>query len=78
MVNTPLAKVPVTPPGKPVTVAPVALPPVEYVIFVKAVFTQTVCVVVAAADVSVSVAPGVTVIVPLSATVPQPPTVVTV
>ena len=78
IVNTPPGKVPVTPPGKPVTVAPVALPPVEYVMLVIALFTQTVWLAVAAGEVSVSVAAGFTVMVPLDVAEPQPPVVVTV
>ena len=73
MVNTPPEYVPVTPAGKPVTVAPVAPLPVEYVILVIAVFTQTVCDVVAAAEVSAIVAAGFTMIVPLRDAVPTPP-----
>ena len=41
-------------------------------------FTQTVCVVVAAAEVSVNVTLGFTVIVPVSVCVPHPPVVDTV
>ena len=68
----------VTPAGNPVMVAPVAPPPNVYVILVTAEFTQTVCVVVAAAEVSVNVTLGFTVIVPVSVCVPHPPVVVTV
>ena len=68
----------VTPAGNPVTVAPVAPPPKVYVMLVIAVFTQTVCAVVAAAEVSVNVTLGFTVIEPVSVCVPQPPVVVTV
>ena len=45
--STPFKKVPFIPEGNPVTVAPVALPPIKYVISVMESFTQTVCEVVA-------------------------------
>ena len=77
MVTTWAANVPVTPTGSPVTVAPVA-PVVEYVMLVIAVLIQTVWLVVAGAEVSVIVLAGVTVIVPVEVTVPQPPVRVTV
>ncbi len=72
MVTTPPAKEPVTPAGKPVTVAPVA-PVVVYVMLVIAVLIQTVCALVPAAELNVIVLSGVTVMVPVALTVPQPP-----
>jgi hypothetical protein len=72
IVTTFAAQVPVTPVGKLVTVAPVA-PVVEYVILVIGVLIHTVCAVVAGAEVSVTVLAGVTVIVPVAFTAPQPP-----
>ena len=77
MVTTLEAQLPVTPAGKPLTVAPVA-PVVEYVIFVIAVFIHLVCALVPAADVRVIVLFVITVIVPVAVTVPQPPVKVTV
>ena len=77
IVTTLAAHEPFTPAGKPVTVAPVA-PVVEYVIFVIAVFIQTVCASVPTADVSEAVLFGVTVIVPVLVIAPQPPVNVTV
>ena len=68
----------VTPAGNPVTVAPVAPPPKVYVMLVIAVFTQTVCAVVAAAEVKLNVTFGLTVIVPDKDCEEQPPVVVTV
>ena len=68
---------PVTPAGKPLKVAPVALV-VEYVMLVIAVLIHTVCALVPAADVKVIVLSGVTVIVPVAVTTPQPPVRVTV
>jgi hypothetical protein len=68
----------VTPAGKPVTVAPVAPPPKVYTILVIAVLIQTVCAVVAAAEVNDKVTPGFTVIVPDKDCELQPPVVVTV
>ena len=77
MVTTLAAQLPVTPAGKPLKVAPVA-PVVEYVILVIAVLIQTVCAFVPGADVNVIVLFGVTVIVPVAVTEPQPPVKVTV
>ena len=77
MVTTLAAHAPVTPAGKPAKVAPVA-PVVAYVILVIAVLIQTVCALVPAADVKVTVLFGVTVIVPVAVTTPQPPVRVTV
>ena len=71
------AQLPVTPAGSPLKVAPVA-PVVEYVMLVIAVLIQTVCALVPAAEVSVMVLFGVTVIVPVAVTTPQPPVKVTV
>jgi len=72
MVTTFAFQTPVTPLGKPVTLAPVA-PVVLYVIFVIAVLMQTVCDVVDGRVVNVIVLFAVTVIVPVALTVPQPP-----
>ena len=73
------ATVAVTPAGKPVMVAPVAVPPKVYVIGVIAELIQTVCAEVGAAEVNASVANGLIVIVPVKEGVPQfPPVVVTV
>ena len=77
MVTTLEAQFPVTPAGKPLKVAPVA-PVVEYVILVMAVLIHLVCASVPAAEVNVMVLLGVTVIVPVAVTVPQPPVKVTV
>ena len=63
---------PVTPAGKPVTVAPVAVV-VVYVMFVIAVLMHRVCALVPAAELKDIVLFGVTVIVPVAFTVPQPP-----
>ncbi len=41
--NMPPLKFPLTPAGKPVTVAPVAVPPTWYTMFEIAVFTQRTC-----------------------------------
>ena len=71
------AQLPVTPAGRPLNVAPVA-PVVEYVILVIGVLIHTVWLLVPGAEVSVIVLSGVTVIVPLAVTVPQPPVKVTV
>ena len=60
IVTTFAAHDPVTPVGKPVTVAPVA-PVVAYVMFVIAVLIQTICAFVPIADVSVTVLVGLTV-----------------
>ena len=79
MVNTPALKLPVTPVGKPLTPAPVAVPPTEYVIFVMAKALHLVCTFVPAADVSDIVPKTFTVIVPVAvAAVQLPPMVVTV
>ena len=72
MVTTSAAQLPVTPAGRPVTVAPVA-PVVAYVIFVMAVLMHTVCASVPTAELNVMVLSGVTVIVPVVDTVPHPP-----
>ena len=72
IVTTLLAHVPLMPAGKPVTVAPVA-PVVAYVIVVAGVLIQSVWASVPAAEFSVIVLFGVTVIVPVAFTVPQPP-----
>src|SRR6185295_9468139 len=77
IVTTLAAHGPVTPAGRPVKVAPVA-PVVPYVMLAIAVLIQTVCASVPAADVSVMVLFGVTVIVPLAVITPQPPVSVTV
>ncbi len=77
MVMLPPEKSPVTPSGKPVTIAPVA-PVVLYVIGVIAVFTQTVWLFVPGAEVRVMVLSGCTVIVPVAVTFPQPPVKITV
>ncbi len=74
----PPAKLPVTPAGKPETVAPVPPFATVYVILVIAVFIQSACVFVAAAELSVVVAFGFTMIVPLKEATPTPPDVVTV
>ena len=71
----PAAKLPVTPAGNPLNVALVA-PVDEKVMFVRGVFIQVVGEL--EGDVSVIVLSGVTVIVPLAVTVPQPPVRVTV
>jgi hypothetical protein len=78
MIVTTLAnQLPATPVGKPLNVAFVA-PAVEYMIFVIGVLIHTVCALVPAAEVSVMVLFGVTVIVPLAVIIPQPPVKVTV
>jgi hypothetical protein len=70
MVTVLLAKLLVTPAGKPVTVAPVALA-IEYVILVIAVCIHTVWLLVPGAELKVMVAlTGFTVIVPLAVTTP--------
>ena len=60
IVTTLPAQLPVTPGGRPAKVAPVA-PVVAYLIVVAAVFTQTVCASVPAAELSAIVLSGVTV-----------------
>jgi len=65
-----------TPAGNPVTVAPVAVPPKSYVILVIGAFKHTVCEVVAGVEVSVNVANGCIVIVPVNVGAPQAPPVV--
>ena len=77
IVATLLAQAPVTPVGKPLKVAPVA-PVVEYVMLVIAVLIHFVWAFVPAAEVRVMVLFGVTVIVPVAVTFPQPPVKVTV
>ena len=71
------AHAPVTPAGKPVTVAPVA-PVVVYVIFVIGVLIHKVCASVPTAELSATVLLAETVIVPVFVIVPQPPVRVTV
>ena len=71
------AQLPITPVGKPVTLAPVA-PVVEYVIFVIAVLIHIVWLFVPTAEVNVIVLIVITVIVPVIVTAPQPPVSVTV
>ena len=80
MVNTPALKVAVTPAGSvpAVMAAPVAPPPVVYVIAVRGVLIHIVWEVVAAADDNVSVEFALTVIVPLTETLVQGPVVVIV
>jgi len=77
MVMLPPEKAPVTPSGKPETVAPVA-PVVLYVIDVMGVSTQTVWLFVPGAEVRVMVLLGCTVMVPVAVTFPQSPVTVTV
>jgi hypothetical protein len=72
MVATFEAQAPDTPAGKPLNVAPVAVV-VAYVIFVIAVLIQRVCASVPTAEVLAIVLFGVTVIVPVAFTEPQPP-----
>jgi hypothetical protein len=66
------AHAPVTPVGKPVNVAPVA-PDVAYVMAVMDEFIHLVCWSVPTDDVRVIVLFGVTVILPVAKTLPQPP-----
>ena len=68
----------VTPPGKPVTVAPVPSPPIVYTILVMAVLIQSDWVVVDNDDVRVIVEFACTVIVPVNDGLIQGPVVVTV
>ena len=77
IVTTLAAHTPVTPAGRPVTVAPVA-PVVAYVILVIAVLIHTVCALVPPAEVKVTVLFGVTVMLPVADPVPLPPVRVTV
>ena len=77
MVTTFEAHAPLTPAGKPLKLAPVA-PVVVYVISVMAVLIHFVWAFVPAADDNVTVLFAVTVILPVAATVPQPPVNVTV
>jgi hypothetical protein len=77
IVTTFEAHVPLTPAGRPVTVAPVALV-VEYVILVTGELIQTVWAIVPAAEVRLIVLTGLTVIEPDAVTAPQPPFSVTV
>ena len=67
-----LSDLPVTPAGRPANVAPVAVV-VVYVIFVSAVLIQSVCASVPAAELLAIVLFGLTVIVPVALTNPQPP-----
>ncbi len=69
----PATKLLATPAGRPVTLAPVTPFAVLYAILVMAVFMQTACVVVAAAEVRVMVALLFTVIVPVCVGDPQLP-----
>ena len=78
IVNVPALNTPVTPAGKPDTVAPVAPPAIVYVISVTAVLIQFVWLLVAAADVNAIVASGFTVISPLVADAAQAPLAFTV
>ena len=55
IVKTPPLNEPLTPPGKPLTVAPVAVPPIAYVIVVIAVLMQAVWTFVPTAEVRVIV-----------------------
>ena len=64
-----LAHAAVTPDGKPVAVPIPVAPVVVWVIAVSAVLIHTVCVL----DAALTVLAGVTVIVPVAFTVPQPP-----
>ena len=78
MVATLAAQLPVTPAGNPLKVAPVA-PVVAYVMVVIGVLIQTVCALVPAAEVKVTVLFAVTVILPVTvSTVQGPPVNVTV
>ena len=79
MVKTFAAHVPVTPAGKPDTVAPVATV-VEYVIGVRAVLIHGVWALVPAAEVKFIVLVGFTVMVPVAVLVPpvHPPVIVIV
>ena len=77
MVATFEAQAPVTPEGRPLNVAPVAVV-VAYVMLVIAVLMHFVCESVPAADVRVAVFAGVTMIEPVAVTVPHPPVKVTV
>ena len=72
IVTTEAFQFPVTPAGNPLNVAPVA-PVVEYVMLVMAVLIHFVWLSVPAAEVSVMVLSGLTVIVPLLVMVPHPP-----
>jgi hypothetical protein len=63
---------PVTPAGKPLTLAPVA-PVVVKVMAVRAVLIHFVWLLVPAPELKVIVLSGVTVIVPVAVAVPQPP-----
>ena len=72
IVNTLAAQFAVTPVGRPLTVAPVA-PVVAYVMLSMAVLMHLVCASVPAADVRLIVLLGVTFMVPVAFTVPQPP-----
>ena len=78
MMMLPPKKMPLTPSGKPETVAPVA-PVVLYLIGVIAVFTQTVWLSVPGSEVRAMVLSGCTVMMPEAVvTPPQPPVKVTV
>jgi hypothetical protein len=79
IVNVFALQLPVTPAGRPETVAPVAVV-VAYVILVSAVLIQSVCASVPTAELLAIVLFGVTVMVPVMVFVPpvQPPVIVTV
>ncbi len=72
IVATFAAQLPVTPAGKPVNVVPVA-PVVAYVMFVIAVLTHSTWLSVPTAELNAIELSGVTVIVPVAFTAPQPP-----
>ena len=76
IVTTLAAQLPVTPGGKPLKFAPVALT-VAYVIVVIGVLIQTAWLLVPVADVSV-IEHTTTLMVPVALTTPQPPVSVTV
>ena len=71
------ASTPFTPAGRPVTVAPVAPPPIVYTIFPIALLTQTVWAVVDDAEVRVNVELACTVIEPVTEGFTQGPAVIT-
>jgi hypothetical protein len=78
MEKTPPLKVPVTPEGRPLTEAPVALPPMLYVIGAMEELRQRSWEVVEEAEVRPMLPFGITVMVPVAAALPQPPVSVTV
>ena len=77
IVTTLAVQLPITPGGRPVTVAPVA-PVVAYVIGMIGVFIHTVWALVPGAEVSVIVLAVITDMVPVAVTTEQPPVSVTV